>query len=244
MIDFHCHIDLYPNPDQIIRVCHERELFVLSVTTTPSAWDVTNSLASGKIKTALGLHPQLVHLRKTEYRLFEELLPKTRYVGEIGLDGAEEYRAHWNDQYVVFTSILKACTRVGGRIMSIHSRFASKAVLDCLETHRSAGTPVLHWFTGNSKNLDRAIDLGCWFSVGPSMLMSDKGRGLTARMPRERILTETDGPFAHIDGRSVLPWDVESAIKLLTNVWEIPRHGVIETLNSNLRRITQFENPV
>ena len=53
-------------------------------------------------------------------------------VGEIGLDGAPEYRRHWQDQRRVFRRVLELCTDAGGRIMTIHSRRAATAVLDDL----------------------------------------------------------------------------------------------------------------
>ena len=102
-------------------------MYILSVTTTPSAWHGTSTLANGKnrIRTALGLHPQLAHERKSELPLFDDLVMKTRYVGEIGLDGAPEFREHWKDQVEVFEHILKTCSTAGGRILSIHSRRAA-----------------------------------------------------------------------------------------------------------------------
>ena len=203
VIDFHVHLDLYPEPHRIARNCAERGLYVLSVTTTPSAWHGTKALAGKGTRTALGLHPQLAHEHRHELALFDELLPQARYVGEIGLDGAPEFKSHWDDQYAVFEHVLRACARAGGRIMSIHSRRASKAVLDCLEAHPAAGIPVLHWFSGGKRDLERAIAHGCWFSVGPAMLRSARGKELTAKMPRERVLTETDGPFSQIDAAHV-----------------------------------------
>lgn len=221
MIDFHCHLDLYPDPHAIARECLARGLYVLSVTTTPSAWEGTAALASGaaRIRTGLGLHPQLAHQRKAELDLFEQLLPETRYVGEIGLDGGPELKAHWPDQLLVFTRILSACRNAGGRTLSIHSRRAATAVLDSLEQEPDAGTPILHWFSGTQRELLRAIDLGCWFSLGPSMLASEKGRTLASRMPRDRILTESDGPFAQLDGRAAFPWDVNRAMPLIAKIW-------------------------
>lgn len=108
MIDLHCHLDLYPDPRQLVEACKARGLFVLSVTTTPRAWDGTTSLAAGapRIKTALGLHPQVAHERIAELLLFDKLLPQTRYVGEIGLDGAPEFRAHAQAQRTVFDHVL------------------------------------------------------------------------------------------------------------------------------------------
>ncbi|WP_137390413.1 Qat anti-phage system TatD family nuclease QatD [Rhodoligotrophos defluvii] len=240
MIDFHAHLDLYPDPHAAARECIARNLYVLSVTTTPSAWAGTAALTEGapRIQTALGLHPQIAHERKAELALFEELLPRVRYVGEIGLDGVPEYRRHWPDQQRVFTRILELCERAGGRIMTLHSRRATTAVLDGLSAHPDAGTPVLHWFSGTQRELTRAVDLGCWFSVGPAMLSGDKGRQLVLKMPRERVLTESDGPFAQIDGRAAWPWDVVRAVETLAQLWSEPPDAVDRQLRENLRGLT------
>jgi len=239
VIDFHCHLDLYPDPKQVVRECEDRGLYVLSVTTTPSAWSGTVELVSGmtRIRTGLGMHPQLAHQRKGELELFERLLPETRYVGEIGLDGTPEFKRHWADQVAVFDRILAACAGVGGRILSIHSRRAATAVLDRLAEMPNAGMPILHWFTGTQRELERAIELGCWFSVGPAMLASKNGRSLTENMPRDRLLTESDGPFAQVDGRSALPWDSDLVVEALSQLWSVPVSSVQEQLTGNLRRL-------
>ncbi|MFC3229166.1 Qat anti-phage system TatD family nuclease QatD [Marinibaculum pumilum] len=242
MIDFHCHLDLYPDPWKVARQCAERGVYVLSVTTTPSAWNGTSALAEGRIRTALGLHPQLAHERRAELPLFDELLPQARYVGEIGLDGAPEFRAHWQEQLAVFKHILGSCTRAGGRIMSLHSRRASKAVLDGLESHPGAGTPILHWFSGSFRDLERAVALRCWFSVGPAMLRGERGRELCKRMPRDRVLTETDGPFAQIKGQPLLPWEAQTAEDALADLWSIKPKEAQTLIHKNLQRLTREKN--
>lgn len=242
MIDFHCHIDLYPDPADVARRCAERGIYALSVTTTPSAWTVTASLAGPRTQTALGLHPQLAAERKPELALFDELLSKTRYVGEIGLDGGPEFRRSWQEQCAVFEHILRSCTSAGGRVISIHSRRAATDVLDRLEAFPKAGTPVLHWFSGAARDLERADRCGCWFSVGPAMLSGERGRKLASRMPRERVLTETDGPFAKIKGQALYPWDVIEAEKVLAEIWELSLQEARETLHENLRRLVHLNS--
>jgi TatD DNase family protein len=241
VIDFHCHLDLYPDPLAIRDECDSRGMYVLSVTTTPSAWQGTSALAAQtkRIRTALGFHPQLAHERMNELPLFDSYLPETRYVGEIGLDGAPEFRRQWSTQVAVFEHILARCRETGGRTMSIHSRRASRAVLDTLERFSGAGTPILHWFSGSFGELDRAVALGCWFSVGPAMLAGEKGRALAARMPRERVLTESDGPFAQVNGESVMPWQVEKALDALSTVWSLPSEEVRQYIRDNLRRLLE-----
>jgi TatD DNase family protein len=239
VIDFHAHLDLYPDPLATTRECIERDLFVLSVTTTPSAWSGTAALAEDapRIRTAIGLHPQIAQERQHELPLFEELLPRTRYVGEVGLDGAPELKSSWGTQQRVFDGILKMCRVAGGRIISIHSRRAATAVLDALSENADAGIPVLHWFSGTQREVKRAIEIGCWFSVGPAMLAGKKGRALAAEIPRDRLLTETDGPFGQVDGRSLLPWECEQAVGALSELWAEPHNHVEAQLHENLRRL-------
>lgn len=239
MIDFHCHLDLYDKPETLVEGCDERGMYVLSVTTTPAAWEGTRALAqsSKRIRTALGMHPQLVGQRKAELPLFERLLPEARYVGEIGLDGSPEFKETWDDQLVVFEKILELCAHVGGRIMSIHTRRSAAPTIDRLANSRASGVPVLHWFSGTLRDLRRADDLGCWFSVGPSMLQGEKGRDLVSRMPRDRLLTESDGPFAQINGRPAYPWEVSTAADGLANLWGVSRQVVDALLLDNLRRL-------
>lgn len=140
-------------------------MYVLSVTTTPSAWKNTAALAEGakRIRTGLGLHPQLAHERAAELELFDRFVSETRYIGEVGLDGAPEYRKHWQVQLLVFEHVLAKCQALGGRVLSVHSRRASAAVLDRLERYRGAGTPILHWFSGSLR-----ISTARWSSAAGS----------------------------------------------------------------------------
>ncbi|PFH09156.1 TatD DNase family protein [Collimonas sp. PA-H2] len=223
VVDLHCHLDLYPDPALAVEQCRASGSYILSVTTTPKAWRGTVKLAKGhnRIKTALGLHPQIAHERIGELSLFDTLLPETRYVGEIGLDGSPECKSYWREQSIVFNHILTSCARAGGRIITIHSRNAATSVLDALAAHPTAGIPILHWFSGTKSELLRAIDMGCWFSVGPAMVLGKRGRDLVSAMPRDRILTETDGPFAAIRGKPLGPGEVAKAQDALAACWNV-----------------------
>lgn len=245
MIDFHCHLDLYPDPVEVTRLCRERGLYVLSVTTTPSAFPGTRKLAGecSRIRTALGLHPQVAHERFKELAQFETLIETADYVGEIGLDGAPEFRAHWQIQTRVFTRCLEITAAAGGRAMSVHTRRSATAVLDAIAQVPSAGTSVLHWFSGTARELDRAIGMGCWFSIGPGMLRSENGRRLASKMPRERLLIESDGPFVELANRPIWPWEAAEAIGWLAQAWDEDNAYVRRTLADNLARIGALARP-
>ena len=244
-VDFHCHLDLYPDPSAAIRACSDSGAYVLSVTTTPKAWRGTKALAKScpRVQTGLGLHPQIAHERIRELALFEGLLPEARYVGEIGLDGTPESKPHWREQSAAFEFILRASTRAGGRIMSIHSRRAVDDVLNALSANPDAGVPVLHWFSGTKKQLLRATEIGCWYSVGPAMLQGKRGTELAAALPRDRVLTETDGPFAAVRGVSLQPADVAIAIQSLANIWNTTYNDAENQIVLNLKSLVALGSP-
>lgn len=240
MIDFHCHIDLYPDPAAVIAGCEKRGTYVLAVTTTPLAWEGNLALLDNKsrIRVSPGLHPELVPERHSELPLLLKLLSRSRYVGEIGIDGGPKLKEHFSLQDEVFRSTLSECVRHGGRVISIHSRGAATEVLDAIEAHQGAGIPVLHWFSGSQSELARATKLGCWFSVGPGMLRSKKGSLLAQRMPRDRVLTETDAPFVQNRGAPLMPWDVEIAELALADCWSQSVEEVKALLMQNLQTLT------
>ena len=121
--------------------------------------------------------------------------------------------------------------------MSLHSRGATSLLLDALRCHPAAGVPILHWFSGTKRELALAVEAGCWFSVGPAMLAGAKGQKLAAAMPRNRILTETDGPFACNAERSLMPWDVLGVERELAMIWECSLPKARATLLANFRAL-------
>jgi TatD DNase family protein len=241
LIDFHCHLDLYPDHVQAIADCERERVFTLAVTTTPKAWARNHELTKDTkyVRAALGLHPQLVGQRAQEIGLWEELLPQTRYVGEVGLDAGPRFYRSFEAQKAVFERVLTACARAGDKVLTIHSIRAAKTVLDMLEKHLPArrGTAVMHWFTGSQSEARRAVDLGCYFSVNHEMLASTKHAELVRSLPLDRLLTETDGPFTRIDDRSAWPSDVSAAVVQLAQLLGRPQHVIAELLLSNLRSI-------
>ena len=85
-VDFHCHLDLYPDFETAIAKAEAARIYTLTVTTTPKAWPRNHELTRGTryVRAALGLHPQLVAERAAELALWEHHLPEARYVGEVG----------------------------------------------------------------------------------------------------------------------------------------------------------------
>ena len=212
-----------------------------AVTTTPKAWARNQELAAPTrhVRTALGLHPQLVAERAQEIELWEELLPKTRYVGEVGLDAGPRFYKSFDKQKEIFARVLKASGDARNKILSVHSVRAAKAVLDMIEESLPPprGCVVLHWFTGTAAEARRAVDLGCYFSINSEMLADQKRSALVRGMPINRLLMETDGPFTRTDNRPSHPSDVGRTVNQLAALFESDPDTIVTGILDNLKTL-------
>jgi len=236
MIDFHCHLDLYPNALRLVDQVAERNRFTLVVTTSPRAWQATSRVFAGhdNIKVALGLHPEIVAQKAAESGLLISCVSKAEFIGEVGLDGSIQHRHSRELQESILKAVLDECERCGGRILSVHSRNAAGPVLDYIEQHCRASIPVLHWFSGTLEETRRAVAMGCWFSVGPAMLRGAKGRRILEELPKEKVLPETDGPFARNGSSPFMPWEAITIVKPVAVAWNMTQSSVNGQLNQNL----------
>jgi TatD DNase family protein len=67
------------------------------------------------------------------------------------------------------------------------------------------------------------------------MLNGEKGRKLVSMMPVERVLTESDGPFAQLDNKPIKPTMVGVAETALGSIWNLSQVAVGERLLKNFR---------
>lgn len=241
LVDFHCHLDLYPDHAAAVAQRERERVFTLTVTTTPKAFPRNKELADRTkyVRAALGLHPQLVAERAKELSIWNEYLPSTRYVGEVGLDAGRRFYASFEQQKSVFSEILSACASTGDKILSVHSVRCAKVVLDMIEARLPVGSSrvVLHWFTGSAAEARRAAEMGCYFSINAEMLRNDRTAKIVHSLPRGRILTETDGPFTRGESSGGAPANVRPARDGLANLYNMECEEVDILLNSNLRTL-------
>ncbi|MDY7537906.1 Qat anti-phage system TatD family nuclease QatD [Undibacterium sp. 5I1] len=241
MMDFHCHLDLYPDARKIYAETLIKNEFTWLVTTSPRAYAATKNILPPceRLIVSPGLHPEVAERKASELDTLLEQLEPVVAVGEVGLDGSARYKESYALQHRIFSAVISRCANLGGRVISIHSRAAETEVLDYLERHPAFGLAVLHWFTGSASALRRASAGGCWFSVGPAMLASANGRNLASLMPRDRVVPESDGPFGKIAGASLMPWDAGNIACVLSSLWKLPIEQVADMLRANGRRLIE-----
>lgn len=236
--DTHFHLDLYPDPRSLLLQIEAARTHTVAVTNTPSVFPATAALVSEAryVRPAIGLHPELAAERRGELDLFWQHLPTTRYVGEIGLDYVTRDPHNRAHQRRVFSSIIERCDAAGGKVLTVHSRRAESDVIAAIGEGFN-GSVVLHWYSGSFKNLELAVEHGFYFSVNPAMVKGKRFPALLDRIPRDRLLLETDGPFVSVENRPATPHDTAGVIRRVAHLWEMTAEEAARGIQQNFKSL-------
>jgi len=184
-IDLHSHVSSTVSPVDLERL----GAVVFAATRSLDEYKTVKERNDPVTIWGVGCHPEVpASQEKYNEVKFEALIQSTSFVSEVGLDGRSKIPIEVQER--VFNSIIHIVQR-SPRIVSIHSSGAVEQVLDALSRVPVKGA-VLHWWRGNTSQTQRAIDLGCYFSVNWAGM---KHREHISLIPLERILTETDHPY-------------------------------------------------
>lgn len=233
IIDTHCHIDLYSNPESILKECESKGITVISMTNLPSHFELglSHFHSLKKIRIALGMHPLMAHSHNQEFEKFIKNINNTSYIGEVGLDFSKDGIATKDIQIDTFTKILKIVSGQN-KILSIHSRRAEKEVLALLKKHKISNA-IFHWYSGPTILINEIVEAGYYFSINPSMINSNNGKNIISKIPLENLLTESDGPFIRLANNVINPWDVTEVINYISATKKINKNEVELLLQNN-----------
>ena len=195
IVDTHCHFDMMPQPEAYIRQKEQMGDIVIGMTNLPSHFQTGQPHLKGyrHIRLALGLHPLKAVEGKTQLALFRKLVGQTSYIGEIGLDFSREGVATKDEQLEVLRDVLSAI-RGKKKVVSVHSRKAEKDLLELLCEYEIENV-IFHWYSGSVNLIPAILEQGYYFSVNEAMCLSKNGRAIIEKIPKDRLLTETDAPY-------------------------------------------------
>ncbi len=236
MIDTHCHIDLYNDPMAIALECERNGVITLAMTNLPSHFEMGYPHIKNlrKVRLALGMHPLYAEQHHNELIGFTRNLSRTSYIGEIGLDYSKEAIATKDLQLASFKYIL---TKIkSNKILSIHSRKAEVDVLELLLANQ-VKLAIFHWYTGPINLIADIIEAGYYFSVNPAMAKSRSGQEIIAKIPLTSLLTESDGPFVMVAGRSAKPTDMNIVHAYLSRIHHLNKDAIEKQIDLNFKRL-------
>lgn len=195
MIDVHCHFDMMPNPEAYVRQKENAGDIVIGMTNLPSHFQIGQPFVMHykHIRLGLGFHPLLAAENKKELTLFKRLIDETSYIGEIGLDFSREGYASKEEQITVLKEVLTTL-RGKRKIVSVHSRRAEKELLGLLGDFNIENV-IFHWYSGSASLIPAILERDYYFSINEAMTLSHTGNSIIEKIPRDRILLETDAPY-------------------------------------------------
>lgn len=237
LFDAHLHLGWFSDARATAREAATLGLTMFAVTVTPDEYRRVAPALEGERNVALaaGLHPWWVRAASDADAL-ADILPQVRWVGEIGLDAAPRHADTWDAQFAALRRICSACAETSDarapKVLSLHAVRSAGAVLDVLEETGAVKTCrcVLHWFSGTSDELWRAVKLGCYCSIGERSLATRRGREYARILPADRLLTETDLPEK--EGSPTTANDVAASLDRTLEEIAQARHEDIDSIRT------------
>ncbi len=158
---------------------------------------------------AVGLHPNDNADELFDSPAYEKLArdPKVVAIGECGLDyfrggGTFEEKT---TQRMRFEMQIELAAKVGKPLI-IHCRDSQQRIANITSAHeemlnilgqRKLDIPVIiHFFTGTGELAQKYVELGCYLSFPGPITYTDMYDQSILDTPMDRILSETDSPFA------------------------------------------------
>jgi TatD DNase family protein len=204
MFDSHCHLHdrrVLDAEAQIARAHAAGVTGFLLAGVEPSGWADERAIVSAHpdILMAFGVHPQLVAEIDDVDPLIAQLDTVVRgdcsAIGEIGLDGMDQYKATLDRQERAFRAQL-AFARARQLPVVLHVLRAHQRALEIL---RADGVPggVLHSCSASADQVREYLRLGLHVSFAGTVCNpgARKVHDAARAVPAERLLVETDAPF-------------------------------------------------
>ena len=209
LFDAHCHLDMMGRPETVASEAAAMGLGCFDCGVDPRDFAAAKKYVSRypNIIAGVGLHPWWIadgRCGTAEVDLLCELATQERYIGEVGLDFSPRFAGTEGLQTQTFERLCQTLSQhsIPRCALSIHAVRSAETVLDILETNNlfnnrpDSPAIIFHWFSGTSDELNRARNVGCYFSINPRMLSTKRGRAYVQQIPEEKLLLESDLPPA------------------------------------------------
>ncbi len=205
IIDSHCHLN-YPEfadlPAVIARAKEAGVGMMQTISTQRSDFAVVKRMAETypEIYCSIGIHPHEAepHEDITLDELLEEAShPRVIGIGETGLDFYYEHSPRVA-QETLFRRHIEA-GRILNKPVIVHSRDADADTVRVLadEYAKGAFPFLIHCFSSGEYLAEKSVEMGGYISVSGIITFkkSQALRDITAKVPLDRLLVETDAPY-------------------------------------------------
>ncbi|MCX8189870.1 MAG: TatD family hydrolase [Candidatus Diapherotrites archaeon] len=220
LADIHCHLDEFSKPEDQIKNAEKMGVCLILTNSVDLKSMRKNMEISEKfrsVKCAFGIHPnEIIKMTNDEIlstiTFIEKNISLCSAIGETGLDFKYANERQKAQQKSIFARHIEIAKNAKMPII-VHSRMAREDCLKILEKYE-ARKVVLHWFVSCENLLKKAISLGYYISIGPSVLFEKHVQEFAKLVPVESVLFETDAPVEYNGKKSEPAWIKDVATKV------------------------------
>lgn len=259
LVDSHAHLDQEEFAADLAAVLSRAAAAgvsaIVSIGVSAASSRATVELAAGHqsrpaLFAAVGIHPNYSHeAQPGDWETIVALSGHERVValGETGLDRYRDY-APLQVQQDYFDRHLRLSQQTGLPFI-VHTRDSQAETLEMLDEARRRGplTGVMHSFTGDADCAARCVALGLHISFAGMVTFknADDLRRVSASVPADRLLVETDSPYLSphpLRGKRNEPAHVLHTAECLAQVRCVSLTDLAAQTTANARRL--FRLPV
>lgn len=206
LVDSHCHLDFSDFADEradvIARARGAGIGCMLSISTKLSTFPAVRAIAEANadVFCTVGIHPheaEAERLDNVETLVEAARHPRVIGIGETGLDYYYDHSDRAAQERVFRAHI--AAARATQLPLVVHARDADADMARILtEEHGQGAFPgLLHCFSSGAELAETALGLGFYISFSGIVTFknAESVRDVAKRVPRERLLVETDAPY-------------------------------------------------
>ncbi|MCZ6711701.1 MAG: TatD family hydrolase [Gammaproteobacteria bacterium] len=243
LVDSHCHLNYLGDPDARLgaaRAAGVRAFLCVGVGEDTIHEVLQVADRHDDVWASIGQHPQ--EAESPPHWIEAHLShPRVVAVGETGLDyhyGTDQRTRELQRQHFEYHLTMAAAVDLP---VIVHTRDASAHTRESLERHAGV-TGVLHCFTESWELASVALDLGYYISISGIVTFNNGAnvRDVVRRVPRERLLVETDSPWlAPVPhrGRTNEPLFVTDTARYLAEFLDWPYEQLAEQTTANFYRL-------
>lgn len=229
--DAHCHLDLYPNPEEIVEEAWMKGLErIITAGSNRESNLKTLDIAKGSVAFAVvGISPDF---SGGDFEFIDELaeiIKRNRNivgVGEVGLDFKIVGRVPAEIQKQAFLKQIEIAKALEVPLV-IHSRGALNEVVEILE-RSEVERAVLHFFEGDEEQAKALEKRGYLISIPP--VRSGRRRRVIKALDINSIVSETDAPVV---GKT--PLDVMEVVEEIAGIKNIGLGEVSELITETIK---------
>jgi TatD DNase family protein len=253
MIDAHIHLDQYDGEEIKDRMKSWQENGIDGVvavaTNLRSSYEILKLKQDFPtfIRAAIGHHPEIPPPSKHDLDELTKLVKSERHnlsgIGEIGLPTYRKEELLERNREEEFNAVLETFLKLAKdenlpvALHAVHEE--SKKVLAFLKKH-SIQKAHFHWLKAPNEVIDEIVSEGYYVSVTPEVCYRERDKRLVMKVPVDRLLFETDGPWQHggpFARKETSPLLLKEISRSVSNITNIPLEDLNRKISNNTNRL-------